>query len=119
MIISTDNSRWLNCENTRRNWLRELSPLATFVSATLRNDLGRESADLFRERVTLTQFVPLHPMHIEALNKEEETRETNPLSAGTINLGQLIIWGILIQDAMTVALIMMTMNPTLSVLSQE
>ena len=68
MIISPDNSKWLNCENTS-------------VSVTLRNDLGKESADLFRKRVTWTQFVPLHDNHLNALNNEGENKQNlSPVS---------------------------------------
>jgi len=81
IIISNDTEDWLSSENTRRNWLSELNPLATFVSATLRNDLGQESEELFRKRVTWTQFVSLEPSHLEALNREGENKSNlDPVS---------------------------------------
>ena len=74
-IFSSDNhSKWLEDENKRRNWIKELMPLATFVTATLRADLGQESEELFRKRVTWTQFVKLHKTHTDALDQEGENK---------------------------------------------
>jgi len=71
--FSTEFSEGWNDYNTRLSWLNELNPLAPFLSIIKREDLGESANQIFRERRTWTEFVPLHKEHAARIEQQENT----------------------------------------------
>jgi hypothetical protein len=62
-----------NDYDTRLSWLNELNPLAPFLSIIKREDLGESANQIFRERRTWTEYVPLHEEHTARIEQQENT----------------------------------------------
>jgi hypothetical protein len=84
--FNTEFSEGWNNYNTRLSWLNELTPLAPFLSIIKREDLGESANQIFRERRTWTEFVPLHEEHMARIGRQE-----NATSIGT-GMRQLHEW---------------------------
>lgn len=71
--FNADFSEGWNDFDTRLSWLNELNPLAPFLSIIKREDLGESANQIFRERRTWTEFVPLHEEHAARIEQQENT----------------------------------------------
>lgn len=49
--------------DTRLSWIKELNPLSPFLTIIKRSDLGEKANDIFRKRITWTEFIQLHEEH--------------------------------------------------------
>ena len=76
LLMNDDyNKKWLESTNKRITWLNELNPLAPFLTATFRADLGTKSNEIFRTRITQTCSIKLHDAHLRELDRNEENEE--------------------------------------------
>jgi len=73
MSKTTITEQWKDYDK-RMEWLNELNPYSAFLSIIKRQDLGEESNDLFRTRVTWTEHVELHPVHKERINQQDNQK---------------------------------------------
>ena len=71
--FSKEFSEGWNDYDTRLSWLNELNPLAPFLSIIKREDLGDSANQIFRERRTWTEFVPLHEEHMGRIEQQDNT----------------------------------------------
>lgn len=71
--FNTEFSEGWNDFDTRLSWLNELNPLAPFLSIIKREDLGESANQVFRERRTWTEFVPLNEEHKARIEQQENT----------------------------------------------
>jgi hypothetical protein len=71
--FSTEFNEGWHDYNTRLSWLNELNPLAPFLSIIKREDLGESANQIFRERKTWTEFVPLNEEHSARIEQQENT----------------------------------------------